>query len=291
MNERKERDDRGEREESLEIRRVLVAVDASPSSYAALRAAVQMAARFEAELLGLFVEDVNILRLAELPFGWELGAYSGRRRRLDVDEVQRQLRARSRRMRRALDSLADRASVRASFRVTRGAVSREVEVAAEEADILVIGRYGWSRIRRRLGSTARATYFYRTPSATLLLEEGARIEPPIRVVYDGSARGRRGLAMAAELVQETSGPLRVLLLPDGRENAPHLRREAIQLLSSYRVIHQYHVLTESSVSKLVQAIQGSDGGTLIVPAKVSTLHDEAVLELIEEIDIPVLMIR
>ncbi|MGC9348909.1 MAG: universal stress protein [Anaerolineae bacterium] len=286
-----ERNERNEREEPIVIRRVLVAVDASPSSYAALEAAVHLAERFEAELLGLFVEDVNVLRLAQLPFVREVGVYSARRRRPDTEEIERQLRARSRRLQRALRSLAERASVQASFRVTRGAVSEEIEAAAEEVDILVIGRYGWSRIRRRLGSTARAAYYCGAPSATLLLEEDARIEPPIRAVYDGSEQGRSGLAIAAELVEETSGPLRVLLLADGRENAPRLRREATALLSPYHVIRQYQVLTESTVPKLVRAIRRSDGGTLILPARISALRDDAVLELIEEIDIPVLMIR
>ncbi len=39
----------------LMIRRIVVAVDASPHSQAALEAAIDMASRFEAELLALFV--------------------------------------------------------------------------------------------------------------------------------------------------------------------------------------------------------------------------------------------
>ena len=49
-------------------RRILVALDASAHSHAALAAAVALAARLHAEIEGLFVEDINLLRLAELPF-------------------------------------------------------------------------------------------------------------------------------------------------------------------------------------------------------------------------------
>ena len=46
----------------LAIRRILVALDTSPHSQAAMEAAIELAARFEAELAGMFVEDVNLLR-------------------------------------------------------------------------------------------------------------------------------------------------------------------------------------------------------------------------------------
>ena len=53
-------------------RRIVVALDASSHSHAALAAAVALAGRLQAELQGIFVEDVNLLRLAELPFAREV---------------------------------------------------------------------------------------------------------------------------------------------------------------------------------------------------------------------------
>jgi nucleotide-binding universal stress UspA family protein len=47
------------------IRRILVALDASPHSFAALEAAAHLAAHLEAELFGLYVEDENLLRGAD----------------------------------------------------------------------------------------------------------------------------------------------------------------------------------------------------------------------------------
>jgi len=46
------------------IRRILVALDASRYSLAALEAAIELAAGLEAELQGIFVEDVSELRAA-----------------------------------------------------------------------------------------------------------------------------------------------------------------------------------------------------------------------------------
>ena len=49
------------------VRRILVALDASTQSLAALRTAVTLAAELGAELEGLFVEDTNLMRMAMLP--------------------------------------------------------------------------------------------------------------------------------------------------------------------------------------------------------------------------------
>ncbi|MGD9028912.1 MAG: universal stress protein, partial [Anaerolineae bacterium] len=61
-----------EQDEELTIRRILIALDASSHSIAALRAAARLASSLEAELHGLFVEDINLLRAAGLPMAREL---------------------------------------------------------------------------------------------------------------------------------------------------------------------------------------------------------------------------
>ena len=61
-----------ERQEEDKIQRILVALDASTDSLAALDAAAKLAQCLQAELVGLFVEDVNLLYMAGLPFTREL---------------------------------------------------------------------------------------------------------------------------------------------------------------------------------------------------------------------------
>jgi len=51
----------------LVVRRVLVALDASPVSPEAAQAAAELAAQMQAQIEGLFVEDVTLLDLASLP--------------------------------------------------------------------------------------------------------------------------------------------------------------------------------------------------------------------------------
>lgn len=280
-----------EERRDLIIRRILVALDASPHSLAALEAAVELAARFRAELLGLFVEDVNLLRLAELPFAREVGFFSATRRRLDTVEIERQLRVRAKRVQRTFTVTIERREVRGSFRVARGVITSELLAAASEADVLILGKAGWSLARRRrLGSTARAV-LSKAPSSTLILQRGTRLGLPALVVYDGSPLARKALATAASLVEGEDGPLTVLLLADGLDRARRLQAQADELLRGRRLEVRYRSLTESSIPKLTHLLRAEKTGTLVLPARSSLLQAEALVTFLDEIEVPVLLVR
>jgi nucleotide-binding universal stress UspA family protein len=242
-------------------------------------------------LLGLFIEDINLLRLARLPFAQEVGLHTALRRRLDTSEMERQLRTQAVCVRRAFAQLTERAQVRRSFRVVRGAVTEEILRAGEEADIVILGRSGWSVGRRsNLGSTARAVVSGASCLA-LVLEHGMRVTSPIAVVYDGAPAGQRALRLGVRLVKEHGGPLWVLVLGDGLDKAEEMQDEARDVLREYDVAVRYHLLTESSVPKIVHIIHGEPGGTLLVPARGTVLRDEAFQELVDALSVPVLVVR
>lgn len=144
-------------EELRHIRRILVALDASAASLAALESAAALAARFEAELLGLFVEDINLLRLAGLPFARELSYVQGLARRLEAPDVERAMRVRARLAQEAFARVVTRLSLRSSFRVVRGQVVAELLRAATQADLIALGTCGVEPVpRHRPGLTAHA---------------------------------------------------------------------------------------------------------------------------------------
>jgi hypothetical protein len=98
-----------------------------------LEAAARVAGRIGAELIGLFVEDVELLRFAALPFAEEIGAASAARRRLDAEALERALRVRAAEAERALAAAAASVAVPWSFRVVRGFAAAELLAAASEA--------------------------------------------------------------------------------------------------------------------------------------------------------------
>lgn len=273
------------------LRRIIVGLDASPPSQAALEAAVALAARCEAELVGLFVEDANLLRLVALPFAAEMGVFSAQRRQLDAAEVERELRIHARRVHRALQELAEPARVRWEFRVARGAIASELTAAATEADLVILGKAGWSLARRgRLGSTARAV-LGQAQGLALIVQQGTRLGPPIIVAYDGSPPAGRALAAAALVARVMDDGLTVLLMADERDDAQVLQQEVAAWLAPRGLTARYRQLTTARVPHLGQMVRLEGGGTLVLPAEGTVLRDERLLALLDEIESPVLLVR
>ena len=197
-------------DEALIVERILVALDASPHSQMALRAAAKVAAAMQAELHGLFVEDATFFHLCNSPFCREIGLRTAVVRQLEQHTVERQLRVLAAEMRRSLARVASEAQVRWSFQVARGAVEQELLAAAEHAALLSLGRAGWLA-GSRLGSTTR-TIVQRTLRPLLILGNRDGLLHPLTVLYDGSASADRALTLAVRLAQQNSQTLAVLLV-------------------------------------------------------------------------------
>ncbi len=120
-------------------RRVVVALDASAPSREAARAAAELARRLGAvEVAGLFVEDVNVLRLGGLPPAREIRLPEGTERAIDLQTLETELRAAASRARQSLAHEASVERVGWSFEVRRGPVTKVVLAATDETDLLVL---------------------------------------------------------------------------------------------------------------------------------------------------------
>ncbi len=277
-------------ERELNIQRILVALDASPHSLAALEAAAQLAATLGAELIGLFVEDVNLLRLAELPFVQEVGLFSATSRELSSQRVEWELRAQAAQARQALAKVAGQARVRWSFRVVRGVVSSEVLTAAAEVDLVTLGKVGWSPGQsRRLGSTTRAV-LSNASNLTLITQQGARLGRPVLVIYDGSSRAERALAAAARLAGP-EGALTVLLLARGAAEAQRLQHRAAAWLQRRGVKALYRRMRKEDLPRLAHMIETEGGGVLVLPSESDLLSREKLQQLLNNITCPVLLVH
>ena len=273
------------------IRRILVALDASQHSLAALEAASELASALKAELVGIFVEDVNLLRLAGLPFAREVEYPSGAARPLDSLIMERELRIQAAQVRQTLAGVASRRQIQWSFRVVRGQVATELLTAAQEADLLALGRASWAATRRvRLGATARVVVS-QAPHLVLLLQHGHAICQPVQVVYDASSGARRALATAAQLAGLTGGQLTVMLVTDAPDSAQRLQDEVDVRLQAQQVKGRYRHLVNPSAEELAQALRITGGGTLIIGADHPLLEGEGLPTLLDAMDCSVVLVR
>jgi nucleotide-binding universal stress UspA family protein len=280
-----------EREVDPAIRRILVALDASLHSLAALEAASELADTLKAELVGIFVEDVNLLRLAGLPFAREVRYLSVTDRPLDSLSMERQLRVQAEQLKQTLAVVAGRRQLRWSFRVVRGQVGAELLTAAQEADLLALGRASWAMTRRvRLGATAREVVA-RARRPVLLLQRGHAICQPVQLVYDGSVPARRALAAATRLAALIGGHLTVMIVTKDPEHAQRLQEEVDEHLQAQQVKGHYRQLLNPSAEELAGALRMSGEGTLIIGADNPLLEGEGLPTLLEAIDCSVILIR
>ena len=275
----------------VHIRRILVALDASGASQAALEAAAQLAEQMEAELLGLFVEDINLLRLAGLPFAREVGFPSARTRRLESEDMERALRAQAARAQQALAQAAERVRVRWSFRVARGMVAAELLAAAESADLVALGMTGMQvSPRLRLGATAQAVVSGAT-GAVLVVSQGVCLRSPVVALYDGSPASVQALELAARLLPDEEQRISVLVVADDPQQARRLEAEAAARLKKNGVQARFRLLAEADGASLRRAIQSETPGTLVLAAGMTALRDETIQELLEAGDCAVLLVR
>ena len=259
-------EDRGQRIEDRDdaepvvTERVLVALDASPQSQAALRAAARVAAAMQAELQGLFVEDANLFHLCNSPFCREVGLRTAVVRQLESQTVERQLRVLAAEMRRSLARVASEAQVRWSFQVTRGTVEHELLAAAENSLLLSLGRTGWLA-GSRLGSTTR-TLVQRTLRPLLILGNRDGLAHPLTVLYNGSASADRALALAVRLAQRNSHALNVLLI--GQADAVAAWLSHIETLLQAEMVQPTFIQIESA-GALASVLHRMKDSSLVLP--------------------------
>jgi len=272
------------------IRRIIVLVNDTSDSNAALEAAARMAARRGAELQALFVEDVNLLRSAGLPFAREIGLTSATARPLDSREIERRLQTQAEHARQLLQRLSDRLSVRSSFRVSRGDVEREALGNTTPEDLLVVARTGGSRrggsrLSDREGRIAQGA----TCSVMFVGERTLEEHQAVVVLYANTEHGRRSLALAAAMARDVGQPL-VLLLPPGTvERHETLMNSAREWAHAHGVSLRFHGLANEDAASLLAALRREKGQVLVMQRDSPAMRSPLGRFLLDDVDTPVVV--
>jgi nucleotide-binding universal stress UspA family protein len=277
---------------SRPIRRILIALDASPHSEVALDAAVQLAAHFEAELRGLFVEDINLLRSADLPVTREVQSFRLPARSMTQGRLRRQLRRQAERAQQLMHAAAYRTEVAYSFDVVRGRVTDRLLEAAKDTDLITLGKASSDRSsRRKLGRTAREV-LQNASQSVLVLRKAARPDHPVMVYYDGTNTAESALELAVALARMgPSRPLRVLLPANDADELQRLRDAVTERYSHTVPGLHVHPLTQIEAARLATVAHTSGKGPVILPAGAPPLADANLQEFLYDLDRPVLVVR
>jgi nucleotide-binding universal stress UspA family protein len=271
------------------IQRILVALDASPVSAEAIETAVQLAAHLRARLVGLFVEDMELIRVAEFPFAREVGSFSRSLRAIGLGDVERQLRVQAKLMQERLLAATRRLRVPSDFRVVRGAVGSEILSAATEADLVILGKIGRSLIgHRRMGSTARMIV-YQGLGPTLILQQERVPAVAVSVIYDGSELAQKALRLARHFAQARKGALKLFVVAENQASARKLHHQALERLKGSDLEIESRILINQDLEGLAHIVRLEARGLLVLPCEPG--QKEEMCWLVNQIPNPVLLVR
>ncbi|HLE13703.1 MAG TPA: universal stress protein [Anaerolineales bacterium] len=270
------------------IRRILVSVDASSQSLTALRVAASLATRLDTEVIGIFVEDINLLRLAEMPFIQEVGYFSARSYPMSSQGIERQLRSSNRWLQQVFQMLSSNTNIRWSLRTIRGSIAAELLDSVLDTDLLILGRTGLPGMRQ-VGPIVRSL-INRAPTQSLIINRPVRPGTRVIILYDGSASSQKAL-LACELVIAPENPVIVLIIAPDFEQAQRLQAQAQAELVAATNRTRYHWLRGADAILLAQLARREECGVLVLPAESDALPVDSLLALLDRTDCSVLLVH
>jgi nucleotide-binding universal stress UspA family protein len=276
------------------IERILVALDASAESHAAIAAAANLAARLQAQLVGLFIEDVKLFEVAQLSVVRQVSFTGEPSPPPDAETIERGLRAQATTMRRTLETLAASHHLTWSFQTARGRASHEILASAAKSDLVILGKTTPAVTRRgALGATARVVaerpkgaILFSDPRLSRVLGEGGAT----MAVYDLSPTADRALDLAAALAEAGGREIIVLTPAESDAEARSLLERAHRLLAGRPLQVLHRICTGRGSAALTGATLAHSGNLLVIGEGSPVLGTESLADLLERLHSPVLVV-
>lgn len=196
---------------NMPVRRVVIALESSCENLRALERAAEIAVRTNAALHAVFIEDIQLLNAASLPFTRQVSVLSAPGGGFDPRDVEIALTAMAERARRCLKDLAERMGVPWSFEIVRG--DRLSALAAtEDTDVVVLETVTRPFARHLRLPADWGEIAISSQRVCMLLSSSDVARSGIVVIHDGSAAADRAVLAAMALDGHGTGGLTIAAL-------------------------------------------------------------------------------
>jgi len=190
----------------FEVRHILVACDTDSEPASAIETAVRLAAKLDATLHGVFVEDQRLLHVAAFPFARQVNLSTGSSEELDTESVEKHFQRLSGQARDALKAAARRHGVDWTFSTVRAHRSA-ASLLREPSDLLIVS----ARTRPISGDwrpTSRLIeLLYGITAPVLMLRGGSAEQGPVIALIETAFAEAKRLLNAGALLASASGRL------------------------------------------------------------------------------------
>jgi nucleotide-binding universal stress UspA family protein len=257
-------------EDNTVTRRIAITLDAFELSPQALEQAVRLAQRMGAQLEGIFIEDIDLIQIAELPFLREVRTISRSEDAINLVRMEQELRALARRAERLLGEHAARHNVTWTFRIWRGSIDSDLLAADIEADVFALTRLGAALTRSKV-LPARAT--------------------AVSVLFTGTEASLRALDTAVNLATDPQRELNILLSAEDEARMVPLQLLAEKHLGEEVVMVHFIRLHDGSIADLLDILSDTHSAVLIVERDNKLLQTPTLRQNLNSLDCPLLIVR
>ncbi|WP_340151147.1 hypothetical protein [uncultured Sneathiella sp.] len=177
----------------------MLQIDAATHCRETIGTAIDIAARLNGEVKGVFIQDRNLAAAGTLGFVREIRLSSPTGHSLDTLTVEAQLRAMARSVQRQLEKEAGRRRITVGFRTISGGTQTE-EDEFQDADLVIVESTGRLHSRNFRGHLTTRLSMIGLIRPTLFLKGSKRLAPEVAVVCDTLDAAERGVLAATNLL-------------------------------------------------------------------------------------------
>ena len=248
------------------VLQILLTLDAASQNQDAMESAITLATQLRAELIGLFIEDIELLRSAQLPFNSEVVADSGEERSLTSNHIEKSLHAWANQMQTLLTREAKKANIKCSFRTVKGRRIETLLSETNEYNLLIV-----SHARQQLIAPI-------TKSDVVYL------------LFDGSSESHHGVAIISEMALQ--GLHNIVLIDTCSEDVEYGAKKAAEWLTRHGVHVFVQKLSGNPAQSLPPFLKKYPASLLLVPAHFPLQHQPETLGALQKkLNCPVVIVR
>ena len=252
---------------------VQILLDNQKNQLESLLSAALLAKKLKAQLQGLFIEEENLLRAADLLLSREISRCSAQERQITGESVHRILRANARHQQKEFERVATEKKIDCSFQVIRGDTANWIKENVNQSEILFIGGYD-------LKPKPFQSYKY-----------CREVTPPLIALFDGSIASERALKIAVQIAKKNnSKSLLILLLVDDSFTKELLKNQLNTIFQKHSGI----AISVEAISKkyLTSRLRRQAINMLISPSGIEWTQDEEYFrKLMQQVHCPMVLVR
>ena len=255
-------------------RRVVVVFGGGSSDTSVAGVLASLVPERGADIMGLFLEDHILFRLAELPFTTEVCRITSMQRPLTTGELERQMKIQALHAKQAVRQVAEQVGSSWSFRKHRGPLSTAL-AEARDVDLLLVGA-----CRRALAPAGELRATART--------DDVESQRPVAVLIDQVETTGPTLDAGIELADRTGRALIVLLSERAAEVYPTIV-ERLQPFGPKRAA--VRKVPRTGPQALLAAVRRAAPAVLVVSAGETGFEEPRIDALQRELRCPMVVVR